>query len=237
MHHRLSSQMYRSSPGVTVSVSLNRIVDIITEFAGGDFAKLASSMCMKLIAEYVGLLGFIALALCLMKPSTRCGTRLPDPHQLKAKGRTVLVWVSDEDFRVFNLVTSNSSVCDVEMLNDWAHLEGKQGVMEIALRHTKQAQFLSRVYCFVPVPAASQPREVKALFRRSLRRKTVKGPRYRMARYVMPPVSQADPLETATLLAIAAVQQPAERATDCVVFLPGPEEVLDVHQQIQTRSS
>ena len=35
----------------------------------------------------------------------------------------------------------------------------------------------------------------------------------------------------------AAVQQPAERATDCVVFLPGPEEILDVHQQIQTRSS
>ena len=35
----------------------------------------------------------------------------------------------------------------------------------------------------------------------------------------------------------AAVLQPAERAIDYVVFLPGPEEILDVHQQIQTRSS
>ena len=237
MHHRPSCQMHRGSQCVKVSVSWNRIVDAMIEFPGGDPAKLASGMCVKLIAEYVGLLGFIALAVCLIKPSTRCGPGLPDPQQLKAKGRTVLARVSNEDFRVFNLVTSDSSVCDMEMLNDWAHLEGKQRVMEIALRHTKQAQFLSRVYCFVPVPAAFQPREVKALFGRSLRRKAIKGPSHSIARYVMPPVSQADLLETATLLAIAAVQQPAERATDCVVFLPGPEEILDVHQQIQTRSS
>ena len=98
MHHRLSSQMYRSSPGFKVSVSWNRIVDAMIEFSSGDLAKLASSMCMKLIAEYVGLLRSIALALCLIKPSAS-----------------------------------------------------------------------------VPVPAASQPREVKALFRRSLRRKTVNG--------------------------------------------------------------
>ena len=31
----------------------------------------------------------------------------------------------------------------------------------------------------------------------------------------------------------AAVQQPAERATDCVVFLPGPEEIIDVHERIK----
>ena len=154
MHHRLSSQMYRSSPGVKVSVSWNRIVDVMIEFPGGDPAKLASGMCVKVIAEYVGLLGFIALALCLIKPYARCGTRLPDPHQLKAKGRTVLARFSDEDFRVFNLVTSDSSVCDVEMLNDWAHLEWKQSVMGIALRHVMQVEFLSRVYCLVSIPAA-----------------------------------------------------------------------------------
>ena len=171
MHHRLSSQMYRSSPGFKVSVSWNHIVDAMIEFPSGDLAKLASSMCMKLIAEYVRLLGFIALALCLIKPSARCGTRLPDPHQLKAKGRTVLARFSDEDFRVFNLVASDSSVCDVEMLNDWAHLEWKQSVMGIALRHMMQTQFLSRVYCFVPVPAAFQPREVKALFRKKFKGK------------------------------------------------------------------
>ena len=54
-----------------------------------------------------------------------------------------------------------------------------------------------------------------------------------MARCVVTPVSQADPLETATLLTIAAVQRPAERAVDCVVFLPGTEEILDVHQRIK----
>ena len=54
MHHRPSSQMHRGSQGVKVSVSWNRIVDTMIQFAGGDFAKLASSMCMKLIAEYVG---------------------------------------------------------------------------------------------------------------------------------------------------------------------------------------
>ena len=64
MHHRLSSQMYRSSPGVKVSVSWNRIVDAMIEFAGGDFAKLASSMCMKLIAEYVRLRSTIFASGC-----------------------------------------------------------------------------------------------------------------------------------------------------------------------------
>ena len=84
-----------------------------------------------------------------------------------------------------------------------------------------QVQFLSRVYCFVPVPATLQPSEVKALFGRSLEGKTVKGPNHSIARYVARPVSRADPLETATLLTISAVQQSAERAADCVVFLPG----------------
>ena len=88
VHHRSSRPMHRSSHGVKVSVSWNRIVDAMIQFAGGDFAKLPSSMCMKLIAEYVGLVGFIALALSLIKPSARCGARLPIPHQLKAKGGT-----------------------------------------------------------------------------------------------------------------------------------------------------
>ena len=81
------------------------------EFPGGDLAKLASGMYVKLIAEYVGLLGFIALALCLIKPSARCGTRLPDPHQLKAKGRTVLARFSDMHWRKMKPQAEEVDVC------------------------------------------------------------------------------------------------------------------------------
>ena len=85
MHHRLSSQMYGSFSGVKVSVSWNRIVDAMIEFPGGDPAKLASGMCVKLIAEYVGLLGFIALAL---SDKTVCEMwhKAPGPAPVESRG-------------------------------------------------------------------------------------------------------------------------------------------------------
>ena len=49
--------------------SWNRVVETMIELAGGGFARLLSGVCVELIAEYVGLVGFIGLALRLIKPS------------------------------------------------------------------------------------------------------------------------------------------------------------------------
>ena len=49
--------------------SWNRVVNTMIELSCGGFARLPTGTCVELIAEYLGPVGFIGLALRLIKPS------------------------------------------------------------------------------------------------------------------------------------------------------------------------
>ena len=61
--------MQHSDLCVWAYFSWNRVVETMIELAGGSFAELFSGVCVELIAEYVGLVRFIGLALRLINPS------------------------------------------------------------------------------------------------------------------------------------------------------------------------
>ena len=63
-----NSQMRHSDLCVRTYFSWNRVVETMIALAGGSFAEVLSGVCVELIAEYVGLVRFIGLALRLRKP-------------------------------------------------------------------------------------------------------------------------------------------------------------------------
>ena len=133
-------------------------------------------------------------------------------------------------------MTSDASILrryDALLLDEWADTGPKQREMGRLIRHMMQRKDLPNDFRLVLMSAALQQADVSELFGEDFGHVIVAGRNHTMERCVVMPPSTEELLQTAAGLAIAAINRGGPRSGDCIVFLPGIAEILEVQLLIK----